>query len=304
MRSRRITSMAPWTRSRPRQSSRSRASHVDDDALGERVASTTKRRPDRRSRRCRRPGRLARRRTAYLSSTISAASPGASALARARLRAGWRARCRRPRRGRSPGRRRHRTPCASSAIGAAERVPRVVLDGRAGALALARPSRLSNASTSTSTLFSAAISAVSSNGNPYVSCSMKATSPSSTLRASRLGSSPRENGPFWQRRAEALLLAGDDLLDELAVLDDLGIGVAHRARSYGLDEANEERVSTPRMPAMAHGSAKQTAQHVAAALVARDRRRRRSGTSSARAWSARMRSETSRLLVVGRSRPR
>ena len=89
-----------------------------------------------------------------------------------------------------------------------------------------------NVSTSTSTPFSAAISAVSSKGKPYVSCSAKATRPSSLPpgRASAASSVSRKPMPWRSvapKRSSSLL---DDADDQLAVLDDLGVGLTHRAR--------------------------------------------------------------------------
>ncbi len=72
-----------------------------------------------------------------------------------------------------------------------------------------------------------------------------------------------------KRRAETLFLAGDDAVDELAVFDDLGIGRAHEL-DHAVDEAHEERVLDAEQPPVTHRPAQEAAQHVAAALVARD----------------------------------
>ena len=128
-----------------------------------------------------------------------------------------------------------------------------------------------NVSTSTSTPFSAAISAVSSNGKPYVSWSVNATRPSSVppepARRGELGL--EEAHALSQRRAEALFLAADDADDQLAVLDDLGVRRAHQL-DHALDEPAEEGLLDAEEPTVTHRAAQQPAQHVAAALVARD----------------------------------
>ena len=104
-----------------------------------------------------------------------------------------------------------------------------------------------------------------------MSCSVKATTPSSIAPLASNGGELglEEAHALAQRGAEALLLAGDDLRDELAVLDDLGVRLAHELDD-ALDEADEERVLDAEKTPVAHRAAQQAAQHVAAALVARE----------------------------------
>ena len=57
--------------------------------------------------------------------------------------------------------------------------------------------------------------------------------------------------------------------DELAVLDDLGVGRAHQLDDP-LDDPHEERLLDAEQPPVANGAAQEPAQHVAATLVGRD----------------------------------
>ncbi len=69
-----------------------------------------------------------------------------------------------------------------------------------------------------------------------------------------------------QGRDEALLLGSHDAVDELSMLHDLGIGVAHE-----LDDERgqppQERVVHAEQTSVPHRAAQQTPEHVAAALV-------------------------------------
>ena len=71
-----------------------------------------------------------------------------------------------------------------------------------------------------------------------------------------------------QRGAEALLLGQDELALELAVLDDLGVHMAHEAHNL-VDVLVEERALDADEMRLHNGAAQQAAQHVAAALVGR-----------------------------------
>ena len=72
-----------------------------------------------------------------------------------------------------------------------------------------------------------------------------------------------------QRLAEPLLLAGQHADDEVAVLDDIGVGVAHDV-DRGLDQRRHDQLLGAEQVGVAHGPADDPPQHVAAALVARE----------------------------------
>ena len=70
-----------------------------------------------------------------------------------------------------------------------------------------------------------------------------------------------------ERRGEALLLGGDDALDERDVLEQLGIGLAHLSVDL-IDELGQEGALDAQQAAVEHGAAEQAAQDVLATLVA------------------------------------
>ncbi len=72
-----------------------------------------------------------------------------------------------------------------------------------------------------------------------------------------------------QRLAEPLFLAGQDADDEVAVLGDVGVGVAHDV-DRGLDERRHHQLLGAEQVGVAHGSTDDAPQHVAAALVGRE----------------------------------
>ena len=67
-------------------------------------------------------------------------------------------------------------------------------------------------------------------------------------------------------RAEALLFGKNDAANELAVIDDFGVHVAHKLHDF-IDVLVEERALDAHRVRLLDGAAQQTAQHVAAALV-------------------------------------
>ena len=69
-----------------------------------------------------------------------------------------------------------------------------------------------------------------------------------------------------ERRGEALLLRGDDTLDECDVLEQLGIGLAHLSVDL-VDELGQEGTLDAQQAAVEHGTAEQTAKDVLATLV-------------------------------------
>ena len=84
-----------------------------------------------------------------------------------------------------------------------------------------------------------------------------------------------------QRLAEPLLLLADHVDDEVAVLHDVGIGVAHHVDGH-LDEARHHQLLGAEQVRVPHGAADDPPQHVAAGLVRRehavvDEHRRRTG---------------------------
>ena len=70
-----------------------------------------------------------------------------------------------------------------------------------------------------------------------------------------------------ERRGEALLLGGDDTLDERDVLEQLGIGLAHLSVDL-VDELGQEGALDAQQATVEHGTAEQTAKDVLATLVA------------------------------------
>ena len=67
-------------------------------------------------------------------------------------------------------------------------------------------------------------------------------------------------------RAEALLFGENDAANELAVVDDFGVHIAHELYDF-IDVLVEERALDAHRVRLLDGAAQQTAQHVAAALV-------------------------------------
>ena len=72
-----------------------------------------------------------------------------------------------------------------------------------------------------------------------------------------------------QRLAEALFLAGQHADDEVAVLGDVGVGVAHDVDG-GLDQRRHHQLLGAEQVRVAHGATDDASQHVAAALVRRE----------------------------------
>ena len=70
-----------------------------------------------------------------------------------------------------------------------------------------------------------------------------------------------------ERRGEALLLGGDDTLDEGDVLEQLGISLSHLSIDL-VDELGQEGTLDAQQATVEHGTAEQTAKDVLAALVA------------------------------------
>ncbi len=90
-----------------------------------------------------------------------------------------------------------------------------------------------------------------------------------------------DHEPGLQRVAEALLLTGEHADDEVAVLDHVGIGVAHHV-DRSLDQAWHHELIGAEQVGVAHGASQDPAQHVAASFVRRehtvaDQHRRRPG---------------------------
>ena len=69
-----------------------------------------------------------------------------------------------------------------------------------------------------------------------------------------------------ERRGEALLLGGDDTLDERDVLEQLGVGLAHLSVDL-VDELGQEGALDAQQATVEHGAAEQAAKDVLAALV-------------------------------------
>ena len=69
-----------------------------------------------------------------------------------------------------------------------------------------------------------------------------------------------------ERRGEALLLGGNDTLDERDVLEQLGIGLAHLSVDL-VDELGQEGTLDTQQATVEHGTAEQTAKDVLATLV-------------------------------------
>ena len=69
-----------------------------------------------------------------------------------------------------------------------------------------------------------------------------------------------------ERRGEALLLGGNDALNECDVLEQLGIGLAHLSVDL-VDELGQEGTLDAQQAAVEHGATEQAAQDVLAALV-------------------------------------
>ena len=74
------------------------------------------------------------------------------------------------------------------------------------------------------------------------------------------------NTAVVERRGEALLLGGDNTLNERDVLEQLGIGLAHLSVNL-VDELGQEGALDAQQAAVEHGAAEQAAQDVLAALV-------------------------------------
>ena len=74
------------------------------------------------------------------------------------------------------------------------------------------------------------------------------------------------NTAVVERRGEALLLGGDNTLNERDVLEQLGIGLAHLSVNL-VDELGQEGALDAQQAAVEHGAAEQTAKDVLAALV-------------------------------------
>ena len=77
----------------------------------------------------------------------------------------------------------------------------------------------------------------------------------------------RQSGP--QRVPEPLLLLRQHAEDEVAVLDDVRVGVAHHV-DRGLGQARHHEVLGAEQVRVTHGAAQDPAQHVAASLVRRE----------------------------------
>ena len=69
-----------------------------------------------------------------------------------------------------------------------------------------------------------------------------------------------------ERRGEALLLRGDDTLDERDVLEQLGVGLAHLSVDL-VDELGQEGALDAQQATVEHGTAEQTAKDVLTTLV-------------------------------------
>ena len=69
-----------------------------------------------------------------------------------------------------------------------------------------------------------------------------------------------------ERRGEALLLGGDDALDERDVLEQLGISLAHLSVDF-VDKLGQEGALNAQQAAVEHGATEQAAQDVLATLV-------------------------------------
>ncbi len=87
--------------------------------------------------------------------------------------------------------------------------------------------------------------------------------------------------PGLERVTEPFLFAGEHAHQEIAVLHDVGVRVAHHV-DRGLHEARHDELLGSEQECVPHGAADDPAQHVAAALVRRkhavaDEHRRRAG---------------------------
>ena len=74
------------------------------------------------------------------------------------------------------------------------------------------------------------------------------------------------NTAVVERRGEALLLGGDDTLDEGDVLEQLGISLAHLSVDF-VDELGQEGALDAQQATVEHGAAEQAAKDVLATLV-------------------------------------
>lgn len=74
------------------------------------------------------------------------------------------------------------------------------------------------------------------------------------------------NAAVVERRGEALLLGGNDTLDERDVLEQLGIGLAHLSVDL-VDELGQEGALDAQQATVEHGAAEQAAKDVLATLV-------------------------------------
>ena len=74
------------------------------------------------------------------------------------------------------------------------------------------------------------------------------------------------NAAVVERRGEALLLGGDDTLDERNVFEQLGVGLAHLSVDL-VDELGQEGALDAQQATVEHGTAEQAAKDVLATLV-------------------------------------
>ncbi len=97
------------------------------------------------------------------------------------------------------------------------------------------------------------------------------------------------NTAVVERRGEALLLGGDDTLDEGDVLEQLGISLAHLSVDF-VDELGQEGALDAQQATVEHGTTEQAAKDVLATLVT-GKDAVEIMKSTAREWSAMMRRE-------------
>ncbi len=98
-----------------------------------------------------------------------------------------------------------------------------------------------------------------------MSCSVNAAVPDSVVGAlGQLAVEDRQAGA--QRLAEALLFPRDDPDDEVAVLQQVGVRVAHDGDG-GLDQRRHHELLGAEQVGVADGAAQDPPQHVAAVLV-------------------------------------